>query len=906
MAKSPSLCARPVRRRFPLSLRGAGALALAAVIAPGLTGPTSASGAESTAPRAGLVAEYLFSQEAGTAVPNTAGSAVGAATVVNGTDTHWTGSSLVLTGGGKGGTGDWVRLPDSLLAGEESATITVETKFDASMASAWHFLWNIGSEGTSAYWFASLKDTARTAITTGGGGAEVNARGPAPLTPDRWYSVTSVIDGAADVITFYVDGVRAGSAPTTLTPGSIAAQTMNTIGRAPYPDPLYKGEVAAFRVYDRALSQEEVADVSIADAVAHADEMEAAAQTAVDALAPVTMDDAHVTLPGSNSAAVTWTSSSDDIVIGADGRSATVTQPAAGSAPVETTLTATATVRGVAATREIPVTIQPAATEADDYGYLMVHFIEDADGYAEKIYLDVSRGDDPEKWDPLNSGKPILASQLGTTGVRDPFLTRNPETGRYYIIATDLRVFGGDGGSGSCTSWCHWTTKGSTDLVVWESDDLVNWGKPRTFDTALDSSGAQVAELGMAWAPEALWVDDYHPDGRGAFVMYWSSNVYPDASHTGPSHNRVLWGATTDFSQETYSYGGDFVNTGANTIDTTMIQNDGTTYRVTKDNGLGKGIYMESTTAERWWEQGTSWTTLQTEIGAAWAGGNAGGVEGPAVFKSHSDEKWYLYVDVIPSTGYRPMATTDLDAGWTQLNDPSFAMAPHTKHGGILSLTKGEYDRVRGADAVSVVTADLGVVEVEAGAGTGDLVAALPQEADITLAYGRGAASQPVSWDTSSVDLSAPGTYEVTGIVRTLGANLDSWTGAGGSTAWNAPDRVLSRSGALTVTAQVTVTGAATPTITATAITRCVAGKVVLVTEVHNAGTTPVSLTVTTAFGVTDAGTLAAGKSVSRSTSTRLAAVESGEVTVTASALIDGAVRTTTAVAEYAARTCAR
>ena len=26
----------------------------------------------------------------------------------------------------------------------------------------------------------------------------------------------------------------------------------------------------------------------------------------------------------------------------------------------------------------------------DDYGYLLVHFIEDPDGYAEKIYMDIS------------------------------------------------------------------------------------------------------------------------------------------------------------------------------------------------------------------------------------------------------------------------------------------------------------------------------------------------------------------------------------------------------------------------------------------------------------------------------------------------------------------------------------
>lgn len=888
-------------RTAPSRFRAVAALALASVAASALTvSPFSPAAADTAAaPRSGLVAEYLFSQTTGVTVPNTAGTGVGAATVVNGADADWTGSSLALSGGAKTSTtADWVRLPDGILAGKTSATVTVETRFDASMLSTWHFLWNIGSDSTSSYYFASVKDLPRTAITTSGNGGEKNARGTSPLTADRWYSLTSVIDGVAGTISFYVDGQLVGSTATTLSPASITAQTIDAIGRSPYPDPFYKGEVSAFRVYDRALSGAEVADVSTADASLHANGFRQYAQAAVDSLSALTLDDATATLPSSSSAAVTWTSRSPDITVAADGRTASVRQPAAGSDAVQTTLTATVDVRGVTVSREIPVTIEPAPAPADDYGYLMVHFIEDSAGYAEKIYLDVSRGDDPEQWDPLNGGKPILASQLGTTGVRDPFLTRNPETGTYYIIATDLRVFGGDAGAGSCTSWCYWTKSASTKLIVWESNDLVNWSEPRSFDTALNSAGSKVAELGMAWAPEALWVDDYypegHPGGRGAFVMYFSANVYQNADHSDSSYNRVVWGATTDFTQGTYSYGGDFVNTGANTIDTTMIQDGGTTYRITKDNGKGNGIYMESTTADRWWEAGTVWNTLQTKIGAAWAGGNAGGVEGPAVFKSHSDEKWYLYVDVIPSTGYRPMVSTDLDAGWTQLISSTFFMAPSTKHGGVISLTKADYDRVREADAVAAVSADLGVVSVDEGESAEGLAAALPQTADVALAYGRGTASQPVEWNTASVDLGTPGTYPITGTVQSLGANLNAWTGAGGSTAWNAPGRTLSSSTAITVTAQVVVTAPAAA-FELTATTRCIAGKAVLVTSVSNTGTAAAEITIDSAFGSKTL-QLAAGTATSQTFSTRSAAIPAASVTATSG--------DDSRTSGYAARTC--
>jgi Concanavalin A-like lectin/glucanases superfamily/Bacterial Ig-like domain (group 4) len=888
-----------IARAFRAGALTVGAGVLATTLAVGPQAPWAAAETGSAGvPRDGLLAEYLFDQAAGSTVPNaaTGPAAVGEATVVNGTDALWTGDSLRFTGGAKTSTtASWVRLPDGILSAKQSATITVETRFDASMASSFHFLWNIGNDSTTSYYFASLRDKARTAITTSSNGGEANARTATSLTADRWYSVTSVIDGAAGTISFYIDGVRVARTATALTPASITAQTLNAIGRSPWPDPFYQGEVSTFRVYDRALSDAEIAAVSDADAGLHASSFQSSAKAALDAIQPITMTDSSLTLPTSAAASVSWSDPSTGLALGANGTTLQAVQPAPGSPALTGTVTATATVRGVSVSKQIPVTVEPAAAATDDYGYLMVHFIEDSAGYAEKIYLDVSRGDNPEQWDPLNGGKPILASQLGTTGVRDPYLTYNPETKTYFIIATDLRVFGGDSGSGSCTVWCHWSTNGSTKLIVWESTDLVDWGEPRSFDVSLDTDGTEVTELGMAWAPEATWVDDFHPDGRGAFVVYWSSNVYQNPEHTGSTYSRVLWGSTTDFTQSTYAFGGSFVDAGANAIDTTMIQDGGTTYRITKDNGLGKGIYMESTTADRWWEAGTAWTQLQTRIGATWSGGNAGGVEGPAVFKSHSEDRWYLYVDVIPSTGYRPMTTTDLDSGWTRLDDPSFFMAPSTKHGGVISLTKAQYDTVRAADAASAVSTDLGSVELAAGSGADELREALPADADVVLAYDRGTASRPVVWNTASVDLATPGTYAVTGTVGTYAANLDTWAGAGGSTAWNAPDRVLSHSAPVEVTATVIVTAPAGPSFTVHADTRCVAGKVVLVAKASNTGDAATAISIATAYGSKTV-EVAPGASASQTFSSRLAAIPAGTVEATST--------TGTKAAPYAARSC--
>ena len=72
--------------------------------------------------------------------------------------------------------------------------------------------------------------------------------------------------------------------------------------------------------------------------------------------------------------------------------------------------------------------------------------------------------------------------------------------------------------------------------------------------------------------------------------MYWSSTIFndDDPDHTDDGvYCTVLWGATTDFTQQTYEYGGVFIDTGGDSIDTTMVQRplpDGVvrTYRITK------------------------------------------------------------------------------------------------------------------------------------------------------------------------------------------------------------------------------------------------------------------------------------------------------------------------------------
>ena len=638
---------------------------------------------------------------------------------------------------------------------------------------------------------------------------------PSVFIGSEWIHIDAVLSETDTAI--YVNGIEQARVDSAYSLTDILGDnSILQIGKANWGSGEYtQASIDNLKIWGAALTAEEirqqVPDVFLQQSL---DDLKAQ----VSANSGITLENGKSVLPD-YSGTVTWRDSSlSQIQISEDGVTVNVAAPEVGAEDLTGTLTAVITLGSLSATVEnIPVTVKAQVGPDDPYGYLMVHFVEDSAGYAEKIYLDISRGDNPEQWDPLNGRNPILASNLGTTGTRDPFITYNPETETYYIIATDLRVFNANDPSWNNGNWGAWASQGSTMMNVWESKDLITWSNVRQIDVSLDSNDNTAAYLGMMWAPEATWVDDYYGEGQGAFVVYWSSNVYSDAAHTqSDGGSDIMWGATTDFTQDTWEFGGVMLDGGqAGCIDTNILQDGGRTYHITKSQASGEEIIMEYTDEKEWWLVGSDrdsnyqWTRVQTAIGADWYGA----VEGPASFKDHSvDNRWYLFVDDLPTPGYQPMVSTDLDSGWDHLDTSNYFLTSYTKHGGVISLTKAQYDAIRNADATSAVNTELGTVEITAGSTADELQAQLPQTAEVNLAYDMGTSELPVVWDLSSVNLDEADTYTVTGIVQSISANADDWVGDGGSTLHTAANKELYSSRAIEVTAQVNVTTPAEPT----------------------------------------------------------------------------------------------
>src|SRR5699024_10833893 len=140
-----------------------------------------------------------------------------------------------------------------------------------------YFLFNLGNTavGTpqqgSGYLFVSdTPNVARGTISDEAWGAEQNVLGTEKFARGVWQHVTyTLADGVGSL---YVDGELVGQNPEiTLTPADIGdgVTTANYIGRAAYDaDRRVDGTIKDFRLYDRALSSEEIGTLVTANAEA--------------------------------------------------------------------------------------------------------------------------------------------------------------------------------------------------------------------------------------------------------------------------------------------------------------------------------------------------------------------------------------------------------------------------------------------------------------------------------------------------------------------------------------------------------------------------------------------------------------------------------------------------------------
>ncbi len=309
------------------------------------------------------------------------------------------------------------------------------------------------------------------------------------------------------------------------------------------------------------------------------------------------------------------------------------------------------------------LTVMTHATLADQAGYLFVTFKGEETPMTEQVYFALSK--DGRTWQALNQGEPVLVSDLGEKGVRDPFIIRAPEGDRFFIIATDLSIHL------TRHDWGRAVTRGSQSIVVWESTDLVNWSAPRLVQVAPDDAGC-------TWAPEVVYDEQ-----NGDYMVFWASTTGRDdfAKHR-------IWAArTTDFT--TFGEPFVYIEKPNTVIDTTIVREGDTYVRFTKDE-RNKDITMETAPAlDGPWEDVDNFSLAGMQ-----------GYEGPEcyVIEPATDEKpaaWCLILDhYAQGRGYQPYVTENLTGGQFE-EGAGFRFPFRFRHGSVLPLTKDEFDRLR-------------------------------------------------------------------------------------------------------------------------------------------------------------------------------------------------------------------
>ena len=288
-------------------------------------------------------------------------------------------------------------------------------------------------------------------------------------------------------------------------------------------------------------------------------------------------------------------------------------------------------------------------------GYLFVSFTDGRED-GEQVYFAISR--DGLHFKDLNGGNPILVSDIGEMGVRDPFLIRDVHhPSHFYLIATDLRIANGKG-------WEAAQYAGSRKMLIWESEDLLHWSRVRSVEIGVEGAGC-------VWAPEAIY-----DKKRDAYLVFFASMV--------EKKQRIYAAYTTDF--KAFSKPKIYIERDNHVIDTTIIFDGEWYYRFSKDESKKVIIIERGDDLMGDFEEISS-KTLK----------NLYGVEGPECFYLTSQGKWCLIVDrFMEQLGYLPILCENLTEGELSImKEGSYDFGTLKKrHGGVLAITEEEYIRL--------------------------------------------------------------------------------------------------------------------------------------------------------------------------------------------------------------------
>ena len=257
--------------------------------------------------------------------------------------------------------GPYLKLPDDIFNGCDSATISIWAQLNPGANDAFHSLWNFQSDENKYFflWADGWDGWGSMAIISKEGwNANQSVTKGRPMDKGRWLLLTVVMDGTK--MTYYENGKAIGSTNTGVSLSDLGHTTMNYIGNtySTY-DGTTTGKFADFRIYNRAMSAEEVSGM-----YSPSDDEIISADKDVLSLSNTTGLVESIKLPskGLYGSDISWTSQNSGLAIGEKGEdgyyNTIITRPISGSGEATGNLIATITYgNGTPVTKEIAVTV---------------------------------------------------------------------------------------------------------------------------------------------------------------------------------------------------------------------------------------------------------------------------------------------------------------------------------------------------------------------------------------------------------------------------------------------------------------------------------------------------------------------------------------------------------------------
>ncbi len=558
-----------------------------------------------------------------------------------------------------GGT-SFIKLPDDINIGVENYTFSAWLNM-TGLEKGWQRIFDLGTGMDNYVYFGIPHDTKNLRVAYKINGSDewnVDAENVTKL--NEWMHVALVQEGKK--VKIYVDGEKVAEKECEYTLNDLGETRSNYIGKSQFTaDPHLNAYADCISFTSKAMSDAEIKKTAKRPSVAYSqkDYKEALEIKNGDSIkGNITLLDEVF------GKKVEWKSSNEAVISTSDIENGDYIIPKGkvtrGEDDVKVTLTATVDLGLIKPTftQEVTVVKKPEPV-GETVGYFYVYFRGFVNGSDEHLSIHIAGSEDGYNWFDLNENKPILESQMGTYELRDPYLLRSIEGDRFYLIATDLNTKDGQG-------WGPWSMTGSKYLMVWESDDLINWSEQRMVKFANEN-------IGCAWAPEAIWDPDTEE-----YLVYASGK---DLTMESPG-DTVYVVRTRDFRTFTEpEYFVAPVNEKGEriwAIDSNIIHaNDGKFYHFYKQSGHIE--MMVSDHASGPYEYINDFPRP------------AG--EGPGSFLvKGTDDTYALMVD--DYSVYVPYLTDRIASGnFTKATD-KITMPTGSKHGGFLPLNQEEYDRV--------------------------------------------------------------------------------------------------------------------------------------------------------------------------------------------------------------------